>query len=167
MPKSLPPIHESSEELLHLMNTISDRERRNRVHALFLAKMGYCSSRKEIATTLHVEKKAVERWFKHYEQGGLQPLITSHRSNCGKKPRITREVLSKLKERLDKPEGFHGYQSICDWLKDEFGLDVPYKTVHQTVYYKLKAKPKVPRKSHVNKDPQHEEAFKKKRLLNT
>lgn len=167
MPKVLPHIHESSEELLHLMNTIGDRERRNRVHALFLAKMGYCRTRKAIATTLHVEKKSVERWFQQYEHDGLQPLITSHRSNCGKKSRITGEVLSQLKAQLDKPEGFQGYQSICDWLKEQFGLDVPYKTVHQIVYYKLKAKPKVPRKSHVKKDPHQEEEFKKKSLRTT
>lgn len=167
MPKSLPPIHESSEELLHLLNTIPERESRNRVHGLFLAKMGYCRTRKDIAATLQVGKKAVERWFKQYGQDGLQPLITSHRRNCGKKPRITGEVLCQLKEQLDKPEGFKGYQSICEWLKDRFGLDVPYKTVHKTVYYTLKAKPKVPRKSHVKKDLHKEEEFKKKSLRNT
>jgi putative transposase len=133
MPKSLPYIHESSEELLHLLNTLPDRESRKRVHAVFLAKMGYCPTRKEIATTLHVGKKAVERWFKRYEQDGLQLLITSHRSNCGKKRSITGEVLVQLQEHLNKPEGFQGYQRICDWLKDQFGLDVPYKTVHKTV----------------------------------
>ena len=167
MPKALPYIHESSKELLHLLNTMPDRERRNRVHALFLAKMGYCRTRKEIAASLHVNKQSVERWFKHYEKDGLQSLITSHRNNCGKKSRIRGEALCQLKAKLDTPEGFKGYQSICDWLKDQFGLDVPYKTVHQTVYYKLKAKPKVPRKSNVNKDPEKEESFKKKTSPNT
>lgn len=167
MPKALPHIQENSEELLHLMNTMPDRERRNRVHAVFLAKMGYCSTRTEIAATLSVHKQTVERWFKQYTKDGLQSLITSHRNTCGKKPRIQGEALSQLKEQLDKPEGFKGYDRIRIWLKEELGLDVPYKTVHQTVYYKLKAKPKVPRKSNVRKDPEQEEAFKKKRLRNT
>ena len=167
MPKALPRIHESSEELLRLMNTLPDRERRNRVHALFLAKMGYCRTRKAIAASLHVNTQSVERWFKHYQQDGLQSLVTSHRNKCGKKPRIRGEALSQLKEQLDKPEGFKGYERIRLWLQEEFGLDVPYKTVHQTVYYTLKASPKVPRKSHVRKDPEKEEAFKKKRLRNT
>jgi len=146
------------------MNTIPDRERRTRVHAVFLGKMGYCRTRKEIAAALHVHKRSVENWFKQYEQDGLPALLTSQRSNCGKKPRITGKALSKLKEQLDKPEGFRGYESIRIWLEEEFGLDVPYKTVHQTVYYKLKAKPKVARKSNVRKDPEKEEAFKKKSL---
>ena len=129
--------------------------------------MGHCRTRKEIAGILNVHKQTVEKWFKHYEKEGVESLIISHRSKCGKKPRIVGEALSQLKEHLDKPEGFKGYQSICDWLKEQFGLDVPYKTVHQTVYYKLKAKPKVPRKSYVRKDPEKEEAFKKKSLPNT
>jgi transposase len=166
MPKALPPIHESSEELLHLLNTLPDRERRTRVHAVFLAKMGYGRSRKDIAATLHVNAQSVERWFKHYEKHGLHSLLTSHRTKCGKKPRIQGEVLSQLQEKLNTPEGFKGYERIRIWLQDQFGLDVPYKTVHQTVYYKLNAKPKVPRKSNVRKDPEKEETFKKKRLPN-
>ena len=165
MPKALPHIHESSQELLHLMNTLPDRERRNRVHAFFLAKMRYCSTRKDIAAVLNVHTQTVERWFKHYEKDGLQPLLTSHRSRCGKHPRIAGEALSQLKEQLDKPEGFQGYESIRRWLKEQFELDVPYKTVHKTVYYTLKAKPKVPRKSNLKKNPEKEESFKKKTLL--
>lgn len=167
MPKALPPIHESSQELLHLMNTLPDKERRTRVHAVFLAKKGYCRTRKDIAAALHVHTQSVERWFTRYEHDGLQSLITSHRSHCGKQPRIAGEALSQLKEKLDTPEGFQGYERIRLWLKEQFGLDVPYKTVHKTVYYKLKAAPKVPRKSHVRKDPEQEESFKKKSLLTT
>lgn len=166
MPKSLPPIHESHEELLKLFNTMPDRERRNRVHALFIVKMGYCRTRKAIATALDVERKTVERWFKLYEQAGLQSLVISHRDRCGKTPRIQGDVLSQLNERLTHPEGFHGYQSICAWLKEQHGLDVPYTTVHATVSVKLKARPKVARKSNVKKDPFHEELFKKKSLRN-
>jgi transposase len=161
MPKPLPPIHESEEELLALFNTIHDRERRNRIHAVFLVKMGYCQTRKAVAQALHVERKAVERWLKHYEHDGLPSLLVSHRSHCGKRPRIQGEPLAQLHAKLNQPEGFQGYQSICTWLHERFGLDVPYKTVHSTVYYRLKGSPKVPRKSNVKKERQREEAFKK------
>jgi transposase len=162
MPKPLPMIHESHEALLRLFNTIPDRERRTRIHALFLVKMGYCRTRKAIAQALQVERKAVERWMQQYEHDGLQALLVSHRRHCGKKPRIQGEVLEQLNAQLAHPEGFQGYQSICTWLKDRFGLEVPYKTVHATVHYRLKGAPKVPRKSNVKKEPQHEDTFKKK-----
>jgi transposase len=167
MPKKLPTIHESQEELLTLFNTINDRERRNRVHALFLITIEHCRTRKAIAKTLHVERKAVERWLIQYEHEGLQALVRQHRNRCGRKPRIQGESLAQLREQLSRPEGFQGYQSICTWLHDRFGRDVPYKTVYHTVHSKLKGSPKVPRKSHVKKDATQEEAFKKKCLQTT
>ena len=39
-------------------------------------------------------------------------------------------------------------RQIRDWLANEQGLEIPYKTVHQTVRYKLKAKLKVARPTH-------------------
>lgn len=167
MPKKLPPIHESQEELLQLFNTVQDRERRNRVHALFLIKIAHCRTRKAIAETLHVERKAVERWLKQYEHAGLPALLLSQRRRCGKKPRIQGEPLARLQEQLHRTEGFHGYQSICAWLNERFGLTVPYKTVYHTVSYRLNGHPKVPRPSHVKKDPRREETFKKKSFCTT
>lgn len=164
MPKTLPQIHESQKELLDLFKRITDRERRNRVHAVLLVKTGHGETRKAIADTLQVDRKTVERWFKQYEQNGLQALLTSHRHRCGKKPSIQGEALSRLQEQLNRPEGFHGYHSICSWLTEQFGLVIPYKTVYGTVAYKLKGSPKVPRKSNVKKDAQCEDAFKKKSL---
>jgi transposase len=161
MPKPLPLIQEREEALWALFNTIHDRERRNRMHALFLAKMGYCQTRHAMAQALHIERKAGERWFRQYAQHGLQALITSHRHHGGKNPRIQGDALVQLHEKLEHPEGFLGYQRICTWLKEQFGLDVPYKTVHTTVYYRLNGRPKVPRKSHVQQDPHREEVFKK------
>jgi transposase len=161
MPKKLPTIHESQEELLTLFNTVKDRERRNRVHALFLIKIDHGRTRKAIAKTLHVERKTVERWLTTYEHEGLQALLRQHRNRCGQKPRIQGESLAQLHEQLTHPEGFQGYQSICRWLQERFGLDVPYKTVYNTVHYKLQGRPKVPRKSHVKKDATQEHAFKK------
>lgn len=159
MSKKLPIIVESQEELLELFNKIQDNERRNRVHALYLVKMGFCTTRKAIGNSLRVGRKAVERWLKIYEQAGLQALLVSNRSNCGRKPKIMGEALSQLKYMLEKPAGFVGYNSIRKWLKERFCLDVPYKTVYGTVHYKLNSKPKVARKSNVRKDEKLEKEF--------
>jgi len=126
--------------------------------------MGYCTTRKAIATALTVERKTVERWFTHYQHDGLQALLSSHRQHCGKKPRIGGEALSQLQARLNQPEGFLGYQSICTWLNERFDLDIPYKTEYHTVHDRLQGSPKVPRKSNVKKHPEREDAFKKKSL---
>jgi transposase len=164
MPKSLPPIHESQEELLSLVHTLADRERKTRVHALFLANMGYCTTRTAIAQALCVERKAVERWFTQYATNGLQALLVSQRRQCGKKAHIRGEALTQLQAQLARPEGFHGYRSICTWLAERFQLDVSYKTVHHTVHTKLHAAPKVPRKSNCKQDAAAVTTFKKTTL---
>jgi hypothetical protein len=40
---------------------------------------------------------------------------------------------------------------IQQWLREEFGLEVPYQTLHGIVRYQLKAKLKRPRPSHAKK----------------
>jgi len=39
-----------------------------------------------------------------------------------------------LQFRLQEPEGFQSYGEIKDWLSTEYPLEIPYKTVHQTVH---------------------------------
>jgi hypothetical protein len=54
-------------------------------------------------------------------------------------------ALEQLKQRLAQPQGFNSYGQIQQWLEAECGVVVAYRTVHQTVRYKLNAKLKVPR----------------------
>ena len=60
-------------------------------------------------------------------------------------------VFEQLKIRLATPTGFASYLDVQQWLREEFGLDVPYKTLHGIVHYQLKAKLKRPRPSHAKK----------------
>jgi hypothetical protein len=63
----------------------------------------------------------------------------------GKRPALSEDILDALRLRLEQPEGFRSYGEIQEGLTQEYGLEIPYKTVHQTVHYKLKAKLKVAR----------------------
>lgn len=89
-------------------------------------------------------ESTIYRWLKLYKEGGLAALL-EYKSSSGKPAVIRGEVLEKLKVCLSQPHGFLSYGAIVDWLRDECGLEVAYKTVHQTVHYRLKAKLKVPR----------------------
>ena len=60
-------------------------------------------------------------------------------------------VLAAIEERLDEPEGFSGYDHLQQWILEEFGLAVPYKSVYNLVRYHLGAKLKVPRPEHPKK----------------
>jgi hypothetical protein len=60
-------------------------------------------------------------------------------------------VFEQLKTRLATPTGFASYLDVQRWLREEFALEVPYKTLHGIVHYQLKAKLKRPRPSHAKK----------------
>ena len=70
-------------------------------------------------------------------------------------------MLTELREKLSQPQGFKSYGGIQQWLKEEYGLEIHYKTVHQTVHYKLKAKLKVARPTHIKRDDMAVVEFKK------
>jgi hypothetical protein len=60
-------------------------------------------------------------------------------------------VFEPLKARLATASGFASYLEIPQWLREAWGLEVPYKTLHGMVHYQLKAKLKRPRPSHAKK----------------
>jgi transposase len=62
---------------------------------------------------------------------------------------------------LKQPQGFSSYGQVQQWLKQGYGIDAAYKTVHQLVRYKLQAKLKKPRTKSKNQHPQAIKQFKK------
>lgn len=83
------------------------------------------------------------------------------KTSPGKSWEIDGQMLERLQERLQQPEGFKSYGQIQQWLEQEFGFQVKYKTVYKTVRYRLKAKLKVPRPHSIEQDEQSVELFKK------
>ena len=57
--------------------------------------------------------------------------------------------------------GLRGYTELLNWIEQEFGKDVKYNTLLKYCIRKFGSKVKVARKSHVKKDDQAAEAFKK------
>ena len=79
----------------------------------------------------------------------------------GQAPIVNGEALSRLKQRLQSPQGFHSYGQIQQWIATELGLDIAYKTTYQLVRYQLKAKLKVPRTHCLKQHPESRSHFKK------
>lgn len=76
----------------------------------------------------------------------------------------TPQVEAQLKEELKDPQGFSSYKEVQLWLKAVHDLQVEYKTVHQLVRYRLKAKLKVPRPLHIKQEKSAVPEFKKNSL---
>jgi transposase len=152
MYKPLPTIDEPLGELEDLLRREQDDKIKRRFHLLVLIKSGAAESRTEAAEHLAVHRHTVGNWLALYSKNGLEGLRKV--GTPGPEPgrtSIPPEAMKALSERLDSPEGFASYKAVQRWLCEDFGLDLPYSTVHQIVRYRMGAKPKAPRPSHAKK----------------
>ena len=152
MNKSLPTITESFAALQRRLRMEPEAEKRQRLLALYLLASGQARSRLAVAQLLAVHRHTVSAWLTLYEGGGLKALLTIHKAP-GKVSTLPPSVLEKLRARLTQPQGFASYGQIRQYLTQEHHLSLSYSAVHALVRYKLRAKPKAPRRSHPKKSP--------------
>lgn len=153
-------VRESEEELKHRLHHAITASSKERLQMLYWLKRNAIATRKELSEKLGRDESTIYRWLKRYCHGGLADLLDV-KTPTGKKSQISEEEMNQLKERLSQPQGFRSYGEIQDWLNQEFGIDLAYKTVHKIVRYKLKAKLKTPRPQSQKTKPQVQNAFKK------
>ena len=152
MYQPLPPITEDLETLEDRLRRERDPKRKPRLHLLVLLKSGQVTSRSDAAAHLAVHRNTVAVWLRRYRDGGLEALLTYKEAGApaGQKT-LPPAVFAPLQARLATASGFASYVELQQWLREEFGLDVPYPTLHGLVRYQLKAKLKRPRPSHAKK----------------
>ena len=154
-------ISESAETLKTLLKKAKNPQEKEKIQTLYWLKTKTVTTVKQIAIMLGRNRVTVQKWLRKYRTGGLD-LFLEPKINLGGRPRaIPGSVIDKLKEELQKPEGFQSYGEIQQWLATCFDLNVPYRTVHGLVRYKLKSKLKVPRPQHIKQNSELRENFKK------
>src|SRR5512134_1396790 len=154
------PIVETADELKKLMHTQPKAKLKERIHAFYLLKAGHATTLKEVADALGRSPSTIESWFRRYRTGGWLGLLAWN-YHGGKRPAIPEPVLTALRDRLSQPHGFKSYGDIQQWLKDQYEVDIHYKTLHQTVHYKLNAKLKAARPTSLHRDDAAVVEFKK------
>ena len=140
-----------------------DGRSKDRLQFLYGLKMGTIKTLSQAAKWLGRHRNTISEWLVKYETGGLSQLL-DRQTSPGGPPSIKGEVLEKLTEKLDKPEGFNSYGDIQRWLKEVHGCEVSYAIVFRVCHDQLKASPKVPRPRNPKQDPAQVEAFKKTSL---
>lgn len=153
-------IAESELELEAAIKGALTASSKERLQMLYWLKTGQVKSRQEIAQRLVRDEATITRWVRKYKDGGISRLLQVKKAP-GKTPLMNEEVLFKLKQRLKDPQGFHSYVEIQQWISQEFGIEIAYKTVYQIVHYQLKAKLKVPRPQSIKQHPESQSHFKK------
>jgi transposase len=152
MYQSLPSITEDLETLEDRLRRERDPKRKARLHLLVLLKSGQVTSRGQAATHLALHRNTVAAWLRCYRNGGLKALLTYKEAGApaGQKT-LPPPVFAQLQARLATSSGVASYVELQQWLREEFGLAVPYTTLHGIVRYQLQAKLKRPRPSHAKK----------------
>ena len=115
-------------------------------------KSGAAKNRVEVANILGVDRTSVGTWLAAYETGGLEKLLKRGYAP-GRAPILTETQQNILRKALEKPEGFHSYVQIQEYIAQTFGVEMNYKAVYAMVHDKWGAKLKVPRPSHEKKTP--------------
>lgn len=150
MRRRLPEIKESLEKLRDRLRIEKRARIKQRIQVLYLLKTQRAHTILDIAQILAIHRATIGRWLRWYELGGLEKILEI-RTKPNRQSLIKPVILEDLRKKLKEPEGFRSYREIYLWLREEYGLDIAYRTVHQTLRYRLGAKPKVARTEHIKK----------------
>jgi len=126
-----------------------------------LTKEGSYQTKLELASALSVSPNTIQLWRNSHREGGLDQLLSEKRGGK-KKAQITPSVHQQIEKRLSNPrEGFKSFKEAQQWINETFGLKMQYHAVNKYLKRKFSVKPKVGRKSHINKDAAAIAVFKK------
>ncbi len=154
-------ITESIDTLKKLLSNARTVKEKEKIQTLYWLKTQTVSIVQQIAIMLGRHRVTVQTWLREYRTGGINFLLKLNQKKPGRPRTIPTNVVEKLKEELKNPEGFQSYGEIQSWLKTCFDINTAYRTLHDLVRYKLKAKLKVPRPVHIKQNKQAKEDFKK------
>lgn len=113
-------IQESTEDLLFLERTLRGRPTQPRIKMLRLLKSGAYTSRSTLAETLGYSERQLQRWWKSYQECGLEGLL-EEKSAGGSEERITEEAWHALNREMcqGRVRRLHEAQH---YLQDRFGI---------------------------------------------
>ena len=163
------PLHikESVKELLELRKNSTDTINKRMLMLITIKReKNRPISKRDLAKLIGVDPNSITTWKKVYEQQGISGLISDGR--IGFKPSVVSAQEHKMIEKKlkDPKNGIRGYTELLDWVKTELTKDMKYITLLKYSKRHFGSKIKVARKSHVKKDEQAVDAFKKTSVKN-
>ena len=121
----------------------------------------YDLSKNELAAQIGVNHNSIQTWRTKYKTGGIKELLSDGR--IGFKPAmISKETNEQIRMKLHNAEGaFTSFKELQHWVDTHFEKGVNYNSLRHYVKRHFGAKLKVARKSHIKKDKNAGELFKK------
>ena len=160
MNKIIPDIKENIDELENMLHKTKNAEMKTRINMLTLLKKQLFKTRIAVAKHFGFHRNAIGRWLSSYQHGGINAMLEIKSTGAPKGQRsLPQEVIISLREKLKDNKGFGSYIQIQSWIKNEYGIETSYSTLYKLIRRELQAKPKVPRKSHKEKNQEETDAF--------
>jgi transposase len=130
---------------------------RMRLHALWLVRRGRPVG--EVAASVGVHYRTVQRWVRWYEAGGLPAVRVHRQGGAGPQPRLT--AAQQEQTAVEVATGrFRTAAEIGAWIGTAFGVSYRPGGV-ASLLARLKCAPKVPRPLHAKADLDAQERFTK------
>ena len=118
-------------------------------------------SKRDAAKLAGVDPNSIQNWRALYINSGIDGLM-KHSKIGFKKSVFTDLEHKKIEEKLNDPNnGLQGYVELKSWIEQETGRIFNYNTLLYYCIKNFKSSVKVARKSHIKKDDNQVEAFKK------
>jgi transposase len=131
-----------------------------RVRMLRLLKSEECTNLGEAARALGYSWRQCQRWFKSYQEGGLEELLKSRLSERGRQELVTEEAFEDLKEAMKRGE-IATISQADRFLSERHGIVYAHPDGVGQLLRRHKVKLKTGRPRHEKADPEEQEAFKK------
>jgi transposase len=155
-------VKESQQELVLLRKNCSNTKSKRLQMLMELKKeKGNAISKRDLAKRIGVDPNSITTWKKIYEKNGIDGIMSDGRIGF-KESIVSTDEHNKIETKLKDPKnGLRGYVELLDWVKTELSKDMKYITLVKYAERHFGSKIKVARKSHVKKDDQAVETFKK------
>jgi len=162
MPKILytQVIEEDPEELKELEKYHRYSHLFQRVRMLRLLKSEECTNLGEAAQALGYSWRQCQRWFRSYQEGGIEELLISRVSERGRQELVTQEAFEDLKEAMKKGQ-IATISEADEFLRERHGIEYAHPDGVGQLLRRRKVKLKTGRPRHEEADPDQQEAFKK------
>ena len=162
MPKILYPqvIEEDPQQLKELEKRHRYSHLFQRVRMLRLLKSEECTNLGEAAQALGYSWRQCQRWFRSYQEGGIEELLISRVSERGRQELVTEEAFEDLKEAMKKGQ-IATISEADEFLRERHGIEYAHPDGVGQLLRRRKVKLKRGRPRHEEADPEEQEAFKK------
>src|SRR3954453_3368069 len=131
-----------------------------RVRMLGLLKSEDCSNLGEAAEALGYSWRQCQRWFKSYQEGGIEELLNSRLSERTRQELLTPEAFEDLQEAMKRGK-IATISQADEFLRERHSIEYAHPDGVGQLLRRRKVKLKTGRPRHEEADPEEQEAFKK------